>query len=109
MSPIAPTPDMRFTAMPQKIRDLYLLIWAGVSPVHDVTSHLHYLDSMFPREKLEEALKYLVGRGITGKNFIEWFNIKCAGSHLGMHRELMRAVERERYQRRLTVQKDLQK
>lgn len=93
--------------MPQKIRNLYLKIWNGVHPVHSVTAPLHYLECMFPREKIIVALKYLVNTGITGNNFIDWYLTKCKGSNLEMHRELLRAVERDRHTRSLLAGKDL--
>jgi hypothetical protein len=92
--------------MPEKLRKLYLSVWAGVTPVHAITVPMHYLDCMFPREKLEEALKYLLKNGITGPLFIEWYYSTCHASNLEMHRELMRAVEKERHLRKLSV-KDL--
>lgn len=93
--------------MSQKLRSLYLAVWNGVNPVHTITSPLHYLECMFPREKLEPALRYLIRSGITGNQFTDWYFTKCKGSNLEMHRELVRAVDRDRYMRRLTAQKDL--
>lgn len=92
--------------IPQKIRHLYLAIWAGRRPVHDVTEKLHYLDSFFPRAKLEEALRYLVKNKLVGDSFVQWWMGDCHGSNLEMHRVLIQKVERERRTRALT-QKDL--
>lgn len=89
------------STMPTKLRDRYLKIWAGVTPVHAITLPLHYIDSHFPREKIILALDHLLKKGIVGTNFVEWFNTKCQSSHLEMHRELLKFVEREKRTRRL--------
>lgn len=93
--------------MPDKLRSLYLHVLNDAEPIHQITGPLHYLDCMFPREKLEEALKILVRKGITGRNFIEWFHTKCGASGLEMHRQLIKEVERARYARKLFASQDL--
>ena len=92
--------------MSPKLRSLYLNIWAGLAPPHGVTSRLHYLDTFFPRHKLESALKWLVRNKITGQRFVDWIETDCFGSQLEMHRKLLQIVEKERYMRVLT-NKDL--
>jgi len=89
--------------MQRNVRELYFKIIGNSQQLHDVAIHLHFLDNMCPREKLEPALKYLVRKGITGNNFIEWYRTKCKGSDLEMLRELTRAVERDLRLRHLTV------
>lgn len=94
--------------MPAKLRALYLTIWAGVEPPHGVTTKLYYLDSVFPRSKLEAALKWLVRNKIVGQKFVDWYDNDCMGSSLEMQRKLIQIVEREKHSRVLYAAKDLQ-
>ena len=88
--------------MSPKLRELYLSVWGGVSPPHGVTARLHYLDTHFPRLKLEAALKWLVRNKLTGQRFVDWIEMECFGSQLEMHRKLLQMVEKERHTRHLT-------
>ena len=88
--------------MTNEIRELIYRVWGGASDMHAILTKMHYLDSMFPRDKLEPALRYLVRQGITGDRFVDWYGTKCFGSDLEMHRELMRVVETDLMLRPLT-------
>lgn len=62
---------------------------------------LYWINEMFPDDKVEDALRWLIRKGITGNNFEEWFVLTCDKSTLELQRHLLRGVERERHLRRL--------
>lgn len=80
--------------MKPEIRKLMLNIIHNYSEFHEVTSCLYFLDTHFPENKLEAALKYLLAMGLKGDKFVQWFKFDCQGSALEMHRKLLTAVER---------------
>lgn len=99
---------MSIQSVPGRITQKCFKIWAGATPITLISIPLEYLIFHFPAEKIEHALSYLIRKGITGKNFIEWYFTTCKSSNLEMQRELLRCVERECEQRKLTA-KDLRK
>ncbi len=84
-----------------------LTIWAGVMPVHPVTSPLFYLDTHFPREKLDSALIWLIKNGLVGERFVALIHEQCAGSNLELLRYLLQKVEKTADLRPLVAHKDV--
>lgn len=92
--------------IPAKRRELFLKIWQGYEPFHDVTARLFYLDVHFPEAMLDAALEWLVRNRLTGRQFVQFVQGDCAGSNLELHRRLLAKVEHEKSLRRIYAGKD---
>ena len=57
---------------------------------------VEYLFIYFPPEKIPHAVKYLKRNQLVGKKFLEWYDDRCKGSALEMHRVLLQELLRER-------------
>ena len=88
-------------------REMFLAIWNNHKPVDDVTIPLFYLDSHLPNNMIMPALVLLLKKGITGSNFVEWFNTKCKSSNLEMHREIKRMLKKDLELKPLFASEDL--
>lgn len=88
-------------------RELYLSVWNDYKPVDHVMVSMHYIETHFQREMIVPALLLLIKKGITGKNFVEWFNTTCRGSNLEMHREIKRMLKKDLYLKPLFAAEDL--
>ena len=77
-------------------RELYLSIFDGYNPPHDLLNRLHFLDDHFPPRKLDRALAWLVRGQLTGATFMNWYNVVCKKSDLEMLRVLVAVVDNQR-------------
>jgi len=81
--------------IPQARRNLYLRIVNGEPDHQRITQALFFLDDHFPPNKLDSALAWLISNGLVGHIFTGWIAQACSGSHLEMHRELLKVVDNQ--------------
>lgn len=92
--------------IPEKMRVLYITIWNGHKPMHEVLFPLSVLHQKFPKAKLEAACKWLLKNNLTDRKFVEWRRELCGdnpASYLAMHQRLLKEVEKTRYLRAVTI------
>ncbi len=92
--------------IPPKRRELFLRVWNGHTPVHDVTARLFYLDTHFPEAGLDDALRWLVRNQLVGRSFVQFVEADCGGSNLELHRRLISKLEHEKKLRKIYAGKD---
>jgi hypothetical protein len=57
---------------------------------------LEYLFIYFPPEKIPHAINYLKRNNLVGAKFMDWYNDRCSGRALEMHRVLLQALDKEK-------------
>ena len=84
----------QFVEIPPKRRELYFKIIDTFPNIHLVTLRLYFLDSHFPPNKLDDALRWLVNSRIIGYSFVSWWTNVCKSSDLEMHRILLAVLNK---------------
>ena len=81
--------------MSTEVRALFLKLWAGYEPHQKVTTPLYYLYAHFPRDRLGDALLWLIRNKKTGIFFVSFY-YECGGSVLSLHKKLLTLLDKEK-------------